>query len=82
MNRCHIVTRGSDDGTFHVGDHIVFYDNGDIGCVEAKGFITASDSKKAVKGMLSTEIEQRRRIAWCHPPVIKKSMLKGDKHAM
>ena len=46
-----VVTKNSDDGTFIVGDHLIFYSNGDIGCIEAQGFIIAEEVKKATKGM-------------------------------
>jgi len=52
MSEYKIVTKGSDDGTFIKGDHIIIYDNGDIGCLEAGGFILANEVPYATKGML------------------------------
>jgi hypothetical protein len=46
-----IVTKASDDVTFEVGDHIQFYDDGTIGCVEAGGWVIAEDVPEAIKGM-------------------------------
>ena len=47
----YIVTKASDDGTFQVGDHIQMYSNGDIGCLEAQGYISSEDVPKAIKGI-------------------------------
>lgn len=47
----YIVTKGSKDGTFRKGDHIIFFENGDVGCVEAEGWIDAEDTEEAMKGM-------------------------------
>lgn len=46
INGHYVVTKGSDDGTFELGDHLVKYENGDIGCKEAAGWITASEIEK------------------------------------
>ena len=46
-----IVTKESDDGTFMLGDHIIFYGDGAIGCVEAGGWISIEDVEEASKGM-------------------------------
>ena len=46
-----VVTKGSDDGTFKIGDHITFYKNGDIGCRGADGWIEAEDVEAATAGM-------------------------------
>jgi hypothetical protein len=46
-----LVTKGSDDGTFIKGDHIVFYDDGCIGCFEAAGWILVDDLPEATKGL-------------------------------
>jgi hypothetical protein len=53
MLKRHIVTKASNDGTFQVGDHIIFYDNGDIGCLEAQGIIERTEVPEATKGMES-----------------------------
>ena len=50
MNKRYIVTKASDDKTFLVGDHIIFYDNGDVGCIEAQGWIDSCDAKDTLKG--------------------------------
>lgn len=60
----HIVTKGSDDGTFEVGDHIIFNKDGSISCVEAKGWIEKEDVPAASAGMNSEpdrEWLQRRK---------------------
>jgi hypothetical protein len=49
MEKRFVVTKGN--GTFRVGDRIVFYKNGDIGCAEAGGWIDNKDAEKATKGM-------------------------------
>jgi len=59
-----IVTKASDDGTFEVGEHLQFYEDGTIGCVEAGGWIEAEDVLEATKGMESkpdTDYIERRR---------------------
>ena len=50
----HVVTKSSKDGTFKKGDHIVFEDNGDISCIEARGWIPSKECLEACKGMEST----------------------------
>ena len=60
----HIVTKGSDDGTFEIGDHIVFEDDGSISCIEASGWIDKEDVPLATAGMESEpdlEWLQRRK---------------------
>lgn len=47
----YLVTKGSNDGTFEVGDIIKLESNGDILCYQARGWITAEDVAEAVKGM-------------------------------
>jgi len=47
----YVVTKASDDGTFEVGDHIKFLENGSILCVEAEGWIDKEYVEKASKGM-------------------------------
>ena len=49
----HVVIKASDDGTFEVGDHIVFEDDGSISCIEAKGWIEKEDVPSAIIGMES-----------------------------
>ena len=60
-----IVTKKSDDGTFFVGDHIIFEENGSISCIEAQGWIDKEDVPSATKGMESVldriYIEKRKR---------------------
>lgn len=48
-----IVTKASKDGTFKVGDHITLYENGDIGCQEAYGWIPYDQVPEATIGMES-----------------------------
>jgi hypothetical protein len=48
-----IVTKASDDTTFQVGDHILVYEDGCIGCIEAQGWIDTEDVPEATKGMES-----------------------------
>jgi len=47
----YIVTKGSDDGTFEVGDHIWLDDDGGVCCIEAKGWIEAADVPAALVGL-------------------------------
>lgn len=47
----YIVTKGSDDGTFEVGDHITILEDGDILHREAGGWLDSSDVKESIKGM-------------------------------
>jgi hypothetical protein len=49
----HIVTKASNDGTFQVGDHIIFEADGSISCIEAKGWIDKDDVPSAIIGMES-----------------------------
>ena len=46
-----IVTKASDDGTFEVGDHLQFYEDGTIGCIEGGGWIDVEDVPEAIEGM-------------------------------
>jgi hypothetical protein len=55
----YIVTMASDDGTFQVGDHIYLIDNGDIACIEAKGWVDKEEVPEATKGM-EVELDQER----------------------
>lgn len=48
--KVYLVTKASDDGTFEVGDHIWFQENGDISCREAAGWIDKEDVEEATKG--------------------------------
>jgi hypothetical protein len=48
-----IVTKASDDGTFEVGDHLYFDEDGTIGHVEAGGWIEVEDVPESIKGMES-----------------------------
>lgn len=59
-----IVTKGSDDGTFKKGDHIILYENGDIGCIEAKGWIPAEEVPSTIIGMeheIDVEFLEKRK---------------------
>lgn len=47
----YVVTKGSDDGTFEVGDHITPCRDGSIGCKEAEGWIESEDAEKAMRGV-------------------------------
>lgn len=47
----YVVTKSSNDGTFEVGDHIKLLENGEIACIEAKGWIDKADVPEAIKGM-------------------------------
>ena len=51
VGKQYIVTRGSDDGTFEIGDHILLNENGDISCREAGGWLPSEDVEEATKGM-------------------------------
>ena len=53
MLRQHIVTKGSDDGTFEVGDHIFYEKDGAILCLEAEGWIDKEEVPSASAGMKS-----------------------------
>lgn len=53
MNERRVVTKGSKDGTFQKGDHIIMYPNGDIGCIEEQGWIDFEDVCSATIGMES-----------------------------
>jgi hypothetical protein len=50
MRERYIITKPSDDGTFEVGDRIIFEDNGDISCIEAQGWIKAADVRDVMCG--------------------------------
>ena len=47
----YVVTKGSDDGTFEVGDHISLCVDGAIACKEAQGWIDAKDAADAMRGV-------------------------------
>ena len=51
----YIVTKGSDDGTFAVGDKVWLLDNGDLMCKpslgDLGGWIQKSTIKKCIQGM-------------------------------
>lgn len=51
----YVVTKDGDDGTFKVGDHIHIYENGDIGCIEAQGWVSHEDGAK--DAMLGCEVD-------------------------
>lgn len=45
------VTKGSKDGTFKKGDHVMLEKDGSIACLEAKGWIDSEDVVSATVGM-------------------------------
>ena len=51
FNKPYIVTKGSNCGTFQVGDHIKLATNGDLLCKEAGGWIDKEFVKEATIGM-------------------------------
>lgn len=53
MQKRHIVTKASECGTFQVGDHIMFWANGNIECREGEGFLLAEKVPAATVGMES-----------------------------
>lgn len=67
----YIVTKGSDDGTLQVGDHISQNEDGTVSCIEAKGWVAKNDVPEAIKGMeyepdrawAKQQIEKAERIA-------------------
>ena len=48
----YIVTRGSDDGTLEVGDHVELCDDGTIECREAQGWVSKEDAAAALAGVV------------------------------
>jgi hypothetical protein len=46
-----IVTKESDDGTFLVGDHLFYYEDGTVLCKEAGGWLDKEDVAEASIGM-------------------------------
>jgi len=46
----YIVTKGSDDGTLEVGDHIWLEDNL-VHCREGQGWLTLADTEEAMRGV-------------------------------
>ena len=46
----YIVTKGSDDGTLKVGDHI-WLESGLVHCREGQGWITLADTEEAMRGV-------------------------------
>ena len=46
----HVVTKGSNDGTLEVGDHI-WLERGLVHCREAQGWIDPGDADKALQGV-------------------------------
>ncbi len=67
----YIVTKGSADGTFQVGDHISLHKNGDVSCIEAQGWIAAEYVSAAMAGVeyepdrawAKRQLERAERIA-------------------
>ena len=57
-----VVTKASDDGSFQVGDHIQFEEDGTIICLEAGGWMEAENVEEATKGMkYETDTEWAKR---------------------
>lgn len=46
----YVVTKGSDDGTLDVGDHI-WLERGLVHCREAQGWIAPKDTAEAMQGV-------------------------------
>jgi hypothetical protein len=60
----YIVTKASDDGTFHKGDHIYIDYEGDICNTDIHAWINKEDIEESTKGMeveLDSEWIDRRR---------------------
>ena len=51
VGKRYVVTRGSDDGTFEIGDHVLLDGDGALNCVEAMGWIDSEDVPDATAGM-------------------------------
>lgn len=49
----YVVTKGSDDGTLEVGDHI-WLERGLVHCREAQGWIDPEDADEALRGVKLT----------------------------
>lgn len=45
-----VVIKPSSNGTFQEGDHISLYENGDMGCREAGGWIVKEEVESAMAG--------------------------------
>ncbi len=56
-NSRHIVTKSSDCGTFQKGDHLIFYDDGGIGCVEAQGWLDKEEVDTVVGMESAPDVE-------------------------
>ena len=50
--RRYVVIKESNNGTFVVGDHIRFNEDGSISCLEAQGWVDTCDVAEATAGML------------------------------
>lgn len=74
VGKRYIVTRGSDDGTFEIGDHINVTADGSIICLEAQGWIDACDAVNAAKGM-TVEIDHE----WI---TMRKNQLRAELEAL
>lgn len=67
----YIVTKGSSEGTFQVGDHISLNKNGAVSCIEAQGWIEAVYVSAAMAGVeyepdrawAKRQLERAERIA-------------------
>lgn len=49
--RYYVVTKASSDGTFEVGDHIAFCEDGSIVCFEVGCWLNVENVPEALKGM-------------------------------
>lgn len=65
VDALYLVVRGSDDGTFEVGDSVVLKADGSIDCLQGQGWISSADAKEASAGMRVVLDVQRiaRRLA-------------------
>jgi len=54
-----IVTKGSDDGTFLLGDHLTFMSDGTVLCKEAGGWLTAKDVQEGMFGLALKKDEHK-----------------------
>ena len=69
----YLITKGSDCKTLVKGDHVYLEENGDLICIEARGWLekeTAESVMKSVEYELDTEWRQReidkcqKRLKW------------------
>ena len=60
MRERYIVTKPSDDGTFIIGDRIIFESDGSVSCIEANGWVDAADVREAMRGV-EYQVDQAHR---------------------